>query len=369
MSSQGPSSITRPASGALPRAVIRTTPADFVVEEIPAYEPSGVGEHLFVKFRKTGLTTLDAVRDLARALGVAPRDAGYAGMKDRHAVTTQWASFPFARGREEGEAVALQLRGIEILDARRHGNKLKTGHLRGNRFRLELRALEAAEASSVAEALTRLSLHGVPNAFGAQRFGRGGANVARALGWMRGEWPGPRDPRKRRLEFSAVQAEVFNRVLAARVADHSFARLEPGDIARRGELGGVVRVPLEDASELARLAADDELCPTGPLPGAKMPWAEGRIGELERAVAHEVAADPTLFEAHPKLGEGTRRPLRLWVRALECSVHDDGLSVAFVLPKGGYATTVLAHACTVEDPNVPRTAAGEGGEREPEPTD
>ncbi|MCC6523483.1 MAG: tRNA pseudouridine(13) synthase TruD [Polyangiaceae bacterium] len=355
----------------LPRAIIRSTPADFVVEEIPAYAPSGRGEHLFVTFRKTDLTTPEAVRRLARALGVSERDAGYAGMKDRHAVTTQTASFPFPAGRDLAEARAVALDGIEILAAERHEHKLRTGHLRGNRFTLHLRGLDAATARALAAALSDVVARGIPNHFGAQRFGRGGDNAERARAWLSGRSRGPRDPRERRLYFSALQSELFNAVLDARVADGTFATLLPGDLARRAESGGTVRVPLDDPAELEALRAR-HLVPTGPMVGARMPWPEGRPGDLERQVLAASGLELSIFEAHRKLGEGARRPLVLELGELHAeppATGSDGLVLSFVLPKGGYATTVLGAVCEPFDPHAadrrPPTGPGDAERTEP----
>src|SRR5689334_280885 len=127
-----------------PRAVIRRTPEDFVVREIPAYEPSGEGDHLFITFSKRDLTTPEAVRRICTALGVDARAAGFAGMKDRRAVTTQTMSILYARGRALEEAERLELEGIRIGQVRRHPHKLKPGHLKGNEFEIVLRDLPAS---------------------------------------------------------------------------------------------------------------------------------------------------------------------------------------------------------------------------------
>src|SRR5262249_26201990 len=129
-----------PSASRLPHASFRSKAEDFVVEELPAYAPSGSGEHLFVNFRKVGLTTVDAVRAIAEVLGVDAREAGLAGMKDKHAVTTQTASFLLARAPDaEAKLARAALPGISILAAARHGHKLKPGHLAGNRFAIVLR--------------------------------------------------------------------------------------------------------------------------------------------------------------------------------------------------------------------------------------
>jgi tRNA pseudouridine13 synthase len=352
-----------PARGAsLPVAVIRRTPQDFVVEEIPLYPPSGSGEHLYVTFRKTGKTTLDAVRDLSLALGVDPRGAGYAGMKDRHAVTTQSATFPFPIARDAEQALqSISVPGIEVLDGRRHHNKLKPGHLSGNRFILTLRDVPDAEVDPLRARLEELGRRGVPNAFGPQRFGRDGDNAAHALAWLAGKVRGPRDRREQRLLFSSLQSMLFNRVLERRVADGSWCKVLPGDLAKKHDTGGMFPVPLsgpelEDARSRAETCA---ISATGPMFGVKMRWPEGEPLALERAVLAEVLEPEADLAAFRHLGEGTRRPLRLEITELNASrasteqsaqgAGQAGIVVRFVLPKGGYATTVLENACELRD--------------------
>ncbi|MFO0755358.1 MAG: tRNA pseudouridine(13) synthase TruD [Byssovorax sp.] len=348
----------------LPRAVIRTTPEDFLVEELPAYAPSGKGEHLFVTFEKRGLTTPDAVRLLARALGVDAGSAGWAGMKDRHAVTTQTVSFSFPMARSiEGIAATIAIPGLTVQGLARHDNKLKPGHLTGNRFTLILRDIAAADADRVEQALLAAGKIGVPNAFGPQRFGRDGDNPARAIAWLAGKERGPRDRREQRLLFSALQSLLFNRVLERRQKDGTWAKVLPGDLAKKHDSGGLFVVPLE-GPELADAQSRAEaglISATGPMFGAKMRWPEGAPAELERAVLAEsdLGAKDAL-SAWKHLGEGTRRSLRLEVSDVTVTRLPGtdpagseggkvGLRVGFVLPKGGYATTVLGQACQVID--------------------
>ncbi|MEJ7735382.1 MAG: tRNA pseudouridine(13) synthase TruD, partial [Polyangiaceae bacterium] len=272
---------------ALPRAVIRSEPADFVVVELPAYAPSGRGEHLYVTFRKTGRTTPDAVRDIARALDLDARSAGWAGMKDRHAVTTQTVSFLLPLGRDPAEALGLSLPGIEILEATRHDNRLKPGHLEGNRFQIRLRGLEAGAAEAVRARLEGLARTGVPNAFGPQRFGRDGDNPARALDWLAGRAPGPRDKNARRLLMSALQSWMFNRVVEARVADGTWATVLEGDVAKKHDSGGLFTVSAADLDDAVARATAGALSATGPMFGVKMRWPEGAPLALEERVLEQ----------------------------------------------------------------------------------
>jgi tRNA pseudouridine13 synthase len=350
-------------------ATLRKHPSDFVVEELPAYEASGEGDHLYVTFRKTGLTTLQVVRALAERLGVDPREVGFAGMKDRHAVTTQVASFPYAPGRDPEEARAIDIDGVVILDARRHRNKLRTGHLRGNRFTITLRDLHEAGRADVERQLERVRTEGVPNAFGPQRFGRDGDNPERALAWLQGKERPPRDKRERKLLFSALQSRAFNQVLARREAEGTWSSILPGDLAQKHDSGGVFLVGEADLEDARRRAAEGLVSATGPMFGVKMRWPEGHPAELEREALDEMLDDPARLAAFAAYGEGARRALRLWVDDLTWRPEgSDALVVSFVLTKGGYATTVLSRACRLVDATLLRSAPREdteGGAEEP----
>ncbi len=369
-------------------ATLRRTPEDFVVEEIPAYLPSGRGEHLYITFTKRGITTPDAVNALARALDVDPRAAGFAGMKDRHAITTQTASFSFPMARDAEAAVAkIALPGITIVGAARHDNKLKPGHLTGNRFTIALSNVEAGEVEGLLARLREIGVTGVPNAFGPQRFGRDGDNPERALAWLAGRERGPRAPREQRFLFSALQSLLFNRVLERRVETGTWAAVLPGDVAKKHDTGGLFTVPLEGAEldEARARAAAGSISATGPMFGARMRWPEGEPAAIEREVldgaspeapAEGAAGTEAGTEARPfaerlealrHLGEGTRRSLRLNVAEMaaevQAEVQGGGASAGpavvvarFVLPKGGYATTVLGRACQLRE--HPQTSPG-----------
>ncbi len=189
---------------------LKAQPEDFVVDEIPAYEPSGEGEHVFVRFTKRDLTTPDALRTIARALECDPREAGVAGMKDKRAVATQTVSVHVPRGAKVHDVAErarnLDLQGIRVHQATPHGHKLKTGHLSGNRFEIVVRDIPAERFEEAGRALDAVACEGLPNAFGMQRFGAAGDNAARALAWLRGEERGPRDRRMLRLLWSSLQS-------------------------------------------------------------------------------------------------------------------------------------------------------------------
>lgn len=343
----------------LPSARIKEQPEDFVVEELPAYEASGEGTHVFVRFTKTGLTTLDAMRAIARALGCEPREAGFAGMKDKQAVTTQTVSLQTPRGTTSADlaarALALRLEGITVHDARPHQHKMKPGHLAGNRFEITLRGVTPDAHAAAIASLTRIAAEGIPNAFGAQRFGRTGDNVTRALAWLRDGAPAPRDPRLQRLLWSSVQSAVFNAVLEARVQDGTWTTPLAGDLLKLRSSGGLFLCTDPDAD--GPRASAGEVSPTGPMVGTGMRWPEGVPLALERRLTDATLGADFDLSRTRRLGEGTRRALRMWVQDLRWEPGNsnaghapDCFRVYFVLPKGGYATTVLGAVFALAPP-------------------
>ena len=212
------------------------SPEDFVVEEIPLYESTGEGGHTFLWVEKRLRNTEEVARFLARCAGVPPRDVGYAGRKDRSAVTRQSFSVP---GVDPEEALGWSLPGVRVLRAARHRHKLRTGQLAGNRFDIRLRDLSPATIASAQDAAGVLGRLGLPNRFGAQRFGHNGENVGRGCRLLRGQSP-VRDRRAARFLLSAVQAAVFNRALEMRSLP--LDRLELGDLARKTDTGGLFLV-------------------------------------------------------------------------------------------------------------------------------
>jgi tRNA pseudouridine13 synthase len=361
----------------LPRARIKAYPEDFVVEEIPAYAPSGAGEHVFVRFTKRDVTTLDAVRALAGALGCDPRAVGFAGMKDKRALTTQTISIHAPPGVDPdalaSRARALSLEGIVVHEATPHGNKLKPGHLGGNRFEITVRDVARDHIADVARAFDRVAREGLPNAFGAQRFGAAGDNAQRALAWLRGEERGPRDPRVQRLLWSALQSAVFNSVLEARVRDGTWATPLEGDLLKLRSSGGLFACTTVQTD---RERADrGEVSPTGPMVGARMRWPDGVPGEVERQAVTATLGDQFDLARTRRLGEGSRRALRMWVQDLRWEVTGDDpgnraacVRVYFVLPKGGYATSVLAAAVTIDETGEPLEASSPSPRGEEEDT-
>lgn len=320
---------------------IKSAPEDFVVDELPAYAPTGTGEMLFLRVEKTGLSSEQMVSHLARELQIAHQDLGVAGMKDRHAVTRQWVSVP---GRCETLLARFRHNQIRILETHRHGHKLRTGHLRGNRFSIVVRGV-AADALPRAQAIAgRLSETGIPNFFGDQRFGRDRETLELGFELLRGNKRPGQIPRARRkfllrLALSAVQSQLFNQALAARLAAGTAHAVLPGDVMQVVASGGpFVAEDLE--REQARLLAR-EIVVSGPIFGPKMRQAVGEVGQSEAALLDRSGLSIDAFSRYPNLTPGTRRPYLVWLDELEITQEPDGLRLAFTLPSGSYATVVL----------------------------
>jgi tRNA pseudouridine13 synthase len=319
--------------------VLRRQPEDFRVEEVPLYLPTGQGEHLYVRVTKRGLSTPDLVSSMASILGVKARCIGVAGLKDARAVTTQLVSVqgidPEALARLDRDQRILS---VEVLG--RHGNRLRTGHHAGNRFRIVIRDVDVDAAARVAEILDEVMRRGMPNYFGPQRQGRGGLNYQTGAALLRDAERRGRMPRSQRMWFlHAYQSYLFNRIVSARI--DRLDRMLVGDWAMKHVNGACFEV--QDAETEQVRAEAFEISPTGPLFGSRAPWASGEPGNLERAVAAEVGETPeSLRQAASACGfRGERRALRAKAQDLEWSVDERSLTLSLVLPPGAYATSFL----------------------------
>lgn len=319
-----------PAAGRL-----RSRPEDFQVTETVGFEPSGEGEHAFLYVEKRGMNTDWLARQLARFAGVKPVAVGYAGLKDRDAVTRQYFTVQLP-GRESPDWGSLGLEGVRVLEATRHHRKLQRGALRGNRFRLTVRKL-SGDPSALHERLAAIARRGVPNYFGPQRFGRGGDNLRQAERLFQGK--AGRLPRaKRGMYLSAARSHLFNAVLGRRVADGTWNRGLDGEIyaleGSRAQFG-----PESPGAELDRRLGALDIHPTGPM------WGRGALAVSGESRALEMA----VLESFPVFREGLeafglkqeRRALRLRVGEPDISLDDDVATVSFTLPPGTYATVVL----------------------------
>jgi tRNA pseudouridine13 synthase len=334
---------------ALVQALLRAEPADFVVEESLSFTPDDQGSHWLVQVRKTDANTEWVARQLARIADVPVRDIGYAGLKDRHAVATQWFSLPLGE-RPAPDWSALTDAGIEVLCCRRHGRKLRRGAIAWNSFVLRLRDL-AGDLPGLEGRLQVIARQGVPNYFGPQRFGRGGANLAAADALLGGH-AGARGRRlsrhQRGLLLSAARSALFNQVLARRVAEGSWNQALPGERLALAGSHSHFRSDSIDDSIVARLA-DGDISPTGPLCGAGDSAPGGMAAELEA----ETLAPWSDWIAGLACAGLTAERRALILRPAEFSWRteaDDGLTLRFRLPAGGYATSVLRELADWREP-------------------
>jgi tRNA pseudouridine13 synthase len=399
---------------------IKERPEDFLVDEQPLYQPSGQGEHIYLLIEKRNLSTLSAARILAQHFGVHPSAIGHAGLKDKHAITRQVFSV-HTPGKKPEDFPAFQHERMGVMWADLHANKLRTGHLAGNRFSIKIRGIDMSRALMVSKALAILEQSGVPNRIGEQRFGYTQRNhlVGRAL--ILGDAAGALDAllapveglpdlqvEARRLyqqgnyaaalhafvhearterrvlgvlmrggtaqkalhaveraeqEFflTAFQSAVFNTVLDARLLEGALGTLKVGDLAFKHDNRAVFAVtPEELGPALTDRAARFEISPSGPMWGAEMTRAGGDVDQAEVAALESAGvrvADLEVF-AQRRKGRltGARRPLR--VRLTDPDVeggideHGHYVRVAFDLPRGAFATTVLREIMKPEQAGV-----------------
>ena len=325
-------------------ARIRVSAEDFFVEELPAFEASGAGEHLLLTIEKRGMNTAFAAKRIAAWAGVDESAIGQAGMKDRHAVTRQRFTVWLPK-KVAPDLDALQSDDLRVLDHAWHARKLPRGALAGNRFVLVLREVEG-QRDAIDARLQAIATQGVPNYFGEQRFGRGGNNVQQAVAMFAGR----RVKREERsMLLSAARSELFNRVLAARVEAGTWNSALDGEVwmldGSRSVFGPEA---LTDALQ-ARLDAFD-IHPTGPL------WGEGELRSGD--VAREVELAAMQGDSATRLRNGLeraglkqeRRALRLQPSELRWQWLDDAaLELRFALPPGCYATTVLRELGDITD--------------------
>ena len=380
--------------------VIKTRPEDFFVQEVPLYEPSGEGEHVYVEIEKVGVTTYDAINRIAAALGIGSRDIGFAGMKDARAVTRQTLSIP---GVTEEQVMTLKIPDVKALWAARHGNKLRIGHLKANRFAIKVREVKPTDVLKLRAPLKMLAEGGMPNYFGEQRFGRRDNNDRLGAAYVRGdatavlaELLGKPDPavddeaglqfraafdrgelqealklmppghgmefrvlkrliqterpqaavwaadeKIRKLWVSALQSRVFNTIVATRIG--SLGRVMNGDVAYKHENGACFIV--EDAATEQPRADRFEISPTGPLVGFRVTLPTGEPLAIEQAAYDAYPVSPDHFRNGSLRVKGERRPLRVQPTdiELEAGVDDHGsyITVAFTLPAGCFATVLM----------------------------
>lgn len=328
--------------GILSEAKFKQQPEDFRVEERIPFEITGSGEHLWLQIRKRGCNTDWLAQHLARQAGVKPLAVGYAGLKDRHAVTTQWFSIHLA-GKTDPDLSALETDDVQILQQKRHAKKLQRGALSGNRFEIRLR--NVGDTAMIVERCGLLERHGVPNYFGEQRFGHHRDNLVEAERMFSRNTRVPRH--KRSLYLSAARSWLFNEILSRRVENQSWDKRIDGEVFM---LDGKSACFRDDGSDNldARLTAG-EIHPTGALWGEGESMAGGEVYALEREIA---ARYPVLSNGLTGARvEQQRRALRLLPRDLQWRFVNGDCILAFDLPAGSYATSVLRELVILREPD------------------
>jgi len=308
----------------------------FEVDEIPSYLPCGTGEHLYLHIEKRGLSTPQVLKRIREAFGLHERDIGTTGQKDARGITRQWISVP-ARAVESRLADVEGALGVKLLASGRHGNKLRLGHNRGNRFVCRLDGTDAAAGAAIAARATVLSQSGMPNWFGAQRFGHNDRALRDAERFL---WR-PRKAISKREQFwvSALQSAIWNAWLAIRIEDGSWCHALAGDILEKRE-NGAPFLCTDPVVDDVRVVAG-EVSPTGPLHGRAMRQAEGDALTRESQALASLGIDLDTLLNHPSFATGARRSGRVWPSAVEVTVGATSTTVAFALPTGCYASVYL----------------------------
>ena len=332
-------------------ATVRSCPEDFQVDETLNFEFDGEGEHLLINVRKRNQNTADVAQKLARHANVKVRDIGYAGLKDRNAITTQWFSV-WLPGKPDPDWSAVENDDLQILKSQRHRRKLQRGALQGNRFVIVLRDIEFAEQANqtmLEQQLTVIQKQGVPNYFGEQRFGRGGKNLTDVTAMFNGRRVKARHQRS--LYLSSARSFLFNEVLAARVVAGNWLHALSGEVLMlAGSRSFFVADELNEEIE-QRLARGDVL-PSGPL------WGRGQLASQQaaRLLEQNILAEQTVYrEGLEEAGlKQERRALRLAVSDFQWQWMREGesLQLCFELPAGCYATSVLRELIHSRNPKL-----------------
>ncbi len=328
------------------QAIFRQQPEDFQVDEDLGLQPDGTGDHIWLQLRKRNTNTEWLARQLVKFAGVKPVDVSFAGLKDRHALTTQWFSLKPAAKQPEPDWQQLNNAEVQVLAVARHPRKLRRGALQGNRFKLLLREVQG-DPAELEQRLQRIQQQGVPNYFGEQRFGHGGGNLEKAAALFAGQLRAKREERS--LYLSAARSFLFNQILSERVANQSWQQILPGEVLQLNGCHSVFCADPQDPALAARLSSGD-IHPTGCL------WGAGESLATETVLALE----NRIVGAYPQFTQGLaaadlkqeRRALRLLVQSLVWQWQDkQSLELSFYLDSGSYATTLLRELCGVTEPN------------------
>lgn len=335
-------------------ALLKSSPADFLVDEQLGFDCTGDGEHLFLRIRKRNHSTVDVARLLAGTLQLRDVDVGYAGMKDQRAETTQWFS---VRLDEKGEQELQKLQDpqIEILQTVRNERKLKIGSHRENHFQLLLRELDGSP-EELESRLQRLQQEGMPNYFGGQRFGRLASNLQQAKAFLAQPDRKKLGRKRRSVLYSALRSYLFNLQLSERIRRHCWQTYVAGDVLNLDGTQRCFSVAEGEWDETLRQRLQDmDIHPAGVLPGAKGKSnsyeSHGLAADIEEAV---LAQYQELIDGLVQHGlDASRRAFRCRVLALEWEWQNPHqLALRFRLPRGAYATSLLRELCLTREPDA-----------------
>jgi tRNA pseudouridine13 synthase len=317
-------------------ARFKVEPEDFVVREWLGFTADGEGDHMLLIVRKRGANTMWVAKQLGRFAKADGRDIGFAGLKDRQAVTEQAFTVP-SKNLTPNDWIGFAGEGFEVIGATRQRRKLRRGAHKGNDFEIVLRDVEGDHEQLLLR-LQQLKDSGAPNYFGAQRFGHDGFNLRMADDWLV-QGNEIRDRVQRGFALSAARSLVFNAVLQARIEQGTWQQLLPGDLANLNGSNSVFAVAEVDDT-LRQRCTEFDVHPTGPLWGAGELRVSGATAELETRIGEQYAA---LTAGLASAGlEHERRALRVWVQNLTWVQADSHLTLKFRLHRGAFATAVLA---------------------------
>lgn len=314
---------------------LKQSPDDFRVDEIPGFELSGEGEHLFLHIEKKGLNTEELVKALARATNRKAKDISYAGIKDRQALARQWLIIHLP-GEDIPGADSLAGEGWHVISSKRHLKKLKIGALAGNHFQLTIR--DISEMDDVEMRLQQVKQMGVPNYFGEQRFGYQGQNLDKAKAFL---IDGVKLNNRflKGMYYSAARSLLFNLILSARILNHTWNKAIPGDVMQLEGKNSVFAIELPDELIANRLASFD-ISPAAPLWGTGKDLATSEAQALMERVLSGQQDWCQALEKHRL--ERAWRSLVLRVSNLSWVWRDKKtLILQFNLPAGSYATSVV----------------------------
>ncbi len=311
----------------------------FRVDEIPLYEPEGLGQHIYLLIRKTNLNTTDIVKSLCELFKITDKDIGYAGLKDKRAITTQWFSLSLGATADIAEVckeISSSLENVEILKSSKHLNKLKIGHLIANRFTVTISNTTKDSFQNAEKILELINQNGLPNFYGEQRFGSKGDNADIGREVLTGKKKVKKHWLKK-MYISAYQSELFNSWLTNRISDGLFNELIPGDLLQKSEGGR--SFPFDTNKDHLQEFKRGEISYTGPIFGSKVTGPTLKAAEREELIFSK--DEVTLEDLKKMKVQGTRRSAKVFPQSIEIEKEDQNIILSFTLPAGSYATILL----------------------------